>query len=98
MEKRITKGRKGSKTSVLVTIGIFVVGGVLLFTLVGLVSDIKAAKAAYSADEAYEANLVANNDELKMLLSGDDYIQRIARDKYGFVLPGEDVFVDISGN
>lgn len=97
MENRMSKGRKKSKTSILVTVGIFVVGGALLFTLLGLVSDIRAAKAAYSVDKAYHDRINANNEELKMLLSGDDYVERIARE-YGFILPGEEVFEDVSGN
>ncbi len=97
MGKRISKG-KNSKTSILVTIGIFVVGGVLLFTLLGLVSDIRAAKEETSILQAQLDNTNANNNELKVLLSGDDYIERIARDKYGFILPGEEVYEDISGN
>lgn len=97
MGKRISKARN-SKTSILVTIGIFVVGGVLLFTLLGLVSDIRAAKEETSILQAQLDNTNANNNELKVLLSGDDYIERIARDKYGFILPGEEVYEDISGN
>ena len=97
MEKRIKKG-KSSKTSVLVTIGIFVVGGVLLFTLLGLVSDIRAAKEETSVLQAQLDNTNANNNELKALLSGDDYVERIARDKFGYILPGEEVYEDISGN
>ena len=98
MENKMSQGRKKSKTSVLVTIAIFAVGGVLLFSLFGLVSDIRAAKEQYSLAQAQLDKINANNSELKVLLSGDDYVQRIARDKYGFILPGEEVFVDISGN
>lgn len=94
----MSQGRKKSKTSFLVTIAIFVVGGVLLFTLLGLVSDIRAAREQYSLAQAELDRINANNNELRVLLSGDDYVQRIARDKYGFILPGEEVFVDISGN
>ena len=94
----MSQGRKKSKTSVLVTIAIFVVGGVLLFTLLGLVSDIRAAREQYTLAQAQLDRINANNDELRMLLSGDDYVQRIARDKYGFILPGEEVFEDVSGN
>lgn len=94
----MSQGRKKSKTSVLVTIAIFVVGGVLLFTLLGLVSDIRAAKEKNSLAQAQLDRINASNNELRVLLSGDDYVQRIARDKYGFILPGEEVFVDISGN
>lgn len=98
MEKMMSKGRKKSKTSILVTIGIFVVGGVLLFTLLGLVSDIKAAKEEFSVAQAKLDSINASNDELKVLLSGDDYVQRIARDKYGYIMSGEEVFEDISGS
>ena len=94
----MSQGRKKSKTSFLVTIAIFVVGGVLLFTLLGLVSDIRAAREQYSLAQAELDRINANNNELRVLLSGDDYVQRIARDKYGFILPGEEVFEDISGN
>lgn len=98
MEKKMSQGRKKAKTSVLVTIAIFVVGGVLLFTLFGLVSDIREAREQYSLAQAELDKINASNDELRVLLSGDDYVQRIARDKYGFILPGEEVFIDTSGN
>ena len=98
MEKRMSRGRKKSKSSVLLTIAIFVVGGVLLFTLLGLVSDITEAKERYALAQAQLDKLNANNEELRVLLSGDDYVERIARDKYGFILPGEEVFEDVSGN
>ncbi len=98
MEKISGKGRKKSKTSILVTIGIFVVGGVLLFTLLGLVSEIREKKDELSLAQAYYDNVTAVNNEFKALLSSDDYVQTIARDKHGFILPGEEVFVDISGN
>ena len=97
MEKRMSKGRKNSKTSILVTIGIFVVGGVLLFTLVGLVSDIRAAKQEYSFDQAQLDNLHANNDELEIRLSDDGYVEGIAREN-GYILSGEEVYEDVSGN
>lgn len=92
------RGRTKSKTSVLVTIAIFVVGGALLFMLLGLVSDIRAAREQYNIAQAQLDRINANNDELRVLLSGDDYVERIARDKYGFILPGEEVFEDVSGN
>ncbi|MBR5773302.1 MAG: septum formation initiator family protein [Clostridia bacterium] len=98
MEKRMRRGRTKSKRSVLVTIAIFVVGGMLLFTLLGLVSDIRAAKEQYSLAQAQLDRINASNEELRVLLSGDDYVERIARDKYGFILPGEEVFIDVSGN
>lgn len=98
MEKVMRKGRKKSKTSILVTIGIFAVGGVLLFTLLGLVSDIRAAREEYSLAQAHYNSVIASNEEKKVLLSSDDYVQRIARDKYGYIMSGEEVFEDISGS
>jgi cell division protein FtsB len=39
------------------------------------------------------------NDELSRILSGDeqDIIERVARDKYGYAMPNERVFIDMSG-
>ena len=93
------KGRKAKgKKSVLVTALICAVAAWLLFQLVGYIFDIRLAKEELAAAQGQYDRISASNEELKLLLSGDDYIERIARDKYGFILPGEEVFIDISGN
>ena len=100
MEKRMSQGRKKEKrkTSILVTALICAVAGWLMFQLIGYVSDIRVANERLAAAQGQYDRISASNEELKLLLSGDDYIERIAREKYGFILPGEEVFEDISGN
>lgn len=42
----------------------------------------------------------AQNDELQRALEADNedaYIERVAREKLGYALPGERVYVDVSG-
>ncbi len=40
------------------------------------------------------------NEKMRLALEEDDpeYIEQIAREEFGYVKPGEKVFVDISGN
>lgn len=42
---------------------------------------------------------VAKNDRLQSIVDSDDksdYIEQVAREKLGFVLPGEKVFYDVT--
>ena len=42
----------------------------------------------------------AANEELRRVLDSDDeaaYMERVARDKLGYILPGEHIYVDMSG-
>ena len=69
------------------------------FTLVSLQIQIseKKAEQAMLATQIEEQTL--RNAEVKALLesdNSDEYVARIARDKLGYVSPGERVFVDIS--
>lgn len=41
------------------------------------------------------------NEQMKTLLDSENenaYIEKVARDKYGYAYPGERIYVDISGN
>ncbi len=103
MEKRMSQGREKkvkqkAKTSILLTVLICGLIGALGFHLISLRSEINAAKEQLASAQGQYDRISASNEELKLLLSGDDYIERIARDKYGFILPGEEVYEDISGN
>ena len=51
--------------------------------------------------KASTAQQVKENEEMKNLLgleNEDAYIEKIARDKYGYAYPEERIYVDISGN
>ena len=69
------------------------------FTLVSLQIQISAKREEQAALQAQIEEQSLRNAEIEALLSSEDndeYIARIARDKLGYVSPGERVFVDIS--
>ena len=73
----------------------------IIVTMIQLQVDIKARQDELAAIEAQCQQQELNNDELERLLaSGDDmqYIERIARETLGYVMPDERVFIDMSGS
>ena len=69
------------------------------FTLVSLQIQISAKREEQAALQAQIEEQSLRNAEIEALLNSEDndeYIARIARDKLGYVAPGERVFVDIS--
>lgn len=48
--------------------------------------------------QVYEKQL--ENKEMERLLASDDkaYVERIAKDEYGYAYPNESVYIDTSGN
>ncbi len=69
------------------------------FTLVSLQIRIGSKEEEQKLLEAQVEEQSLRNAEIEALLNSeenDEYIARIARDKLGYVLPGERVFVDIS--
>ena len=69
------------------------------FTLVSLQIQISAKREEQAALRAQIEEQTLRNAEIEAILNNEDndeYIARIARDKLGYVSPGERVFVDIS--
>ena len=69
------------------------------FTLVSLQIQISAKREEQAALRAQIKEQTLRNAEIEAILNNEDndeYIARIARDKLGYVSPGERVFVDIS--
>ena len=91
--------KKTRSYSFILTLAIMAVIGYFVISLISLQME-KSEKAQQVAQA--EASLVASqerNEELQNVISeGDDsaYIERIARDVLGYVLPGERVYYDIS--
>ena len=58
------------------------------------------APAAENLTQQVAAQEAANTELQRTLDSGDEaaYMERIARDKLGYVLPGEHIYVDMSGD
>ncbi len=69
------------------------------FTLVSLQIQIGAKREEQQALQKQIEEQGLRNAEIEALLNSeenDEYIARIARDKLGYISPGERVFVDIS--
>ena len=69
------------------------------FTLVSLQLQIAEKKEEQALLQAQIEEQELRNAEIKALLeseNSDDYVARIAREKLGYISPGERVFVDIS--
>lgn len=100
-EQNTQKGseKKKRSTSFFLTLAIIAVIGYFVISLVSL--QIEKNEKAQQVAQAQQvlAEKQEKNDELQSVLSdGDDsaYIERIARDVLGYVLPGERVYYDIS--
>ena len=69
------------------------------FTLVSLQLQIAEKKEEQALLQAQIEEQELRNAEIRALLeseNSDDYVARIAREKLGYISPGERVFVDIS--
>ena len=92
-------GKKTRSTSFILTLAIIVVIGYFVISLVSLQMEKNDKAQQVAQAQATLAEKQEKNDQLKSVLEdGDDsdYIERIARDVLGYVLPGERVYYDIS--
>ena len=73
--------------------------GYFVISLVSLQIEIKDKSQQVSdAKQVYEEKVLENEELESFLNEGDEsaYIERIARDVLGYVLPGERVYYDVS--
>ena len=80
--------------------GLICACGYLCVALVFAQIDIVSKRQQLNNLEQQAEAQQAANEELRLVLdSGDEvaYMERIARDKLGYVLPGEHIYVDMSG-
>ncbi|MBO4446125.1 MAG: septum formation initiator family protein [Clostridia bacterium] len=91
--------KKTRSTSFFLTLAIIVVIGYFVISLVSLQMEKNEKAQQVAQAKATLAEKQEKNDQLSSVLEdGDDsaYIERIARDVLGYVLPGERVYYDIS--
>ena len=65
-------------------------------------TQVKIGKLKKEQEESQQQIVLQQlkNEKMRLALEEDDpeYIEQIAREEFGYVKPGEKVFVDISGN
>lgn len=101
MAHRARKQQKKSGFSALaLRIGLICVFGYLCISLVFAQIDIVSKRQQLENLSQQAETQQAANDELRRVLDSSDeaaYMERIAREKLGYVLPGEHIYVDMSG-
>ena len=93
------KKEKKNSRSFILTLAIIAVMGYFVISLVSLQMDIRDKQQEVAEAQQVQQEKQAENEELENFLAeGDEssYIERIARDVLGYVLPGERVYYDIS--
>ena len=95
----MVKKRKKNNRSFFLTLALIAIIGYFAISLVSLQIEIKDKSQQVSdAKQVYEEK-VLENEELESFINESDesdYIERIARDVLGYVLPGERVYYDVS--
>ena len=98
--KPVTKKNKFSVKKIIVIVALAVFILYILVSVITINIDIKKRKTELAQlNEQLETQQILNSELSDMIDSGEveDYLVRIAREKYGYVFPDEEVYVDISG-
>jgi cell division protein DivIC len=92
-------GKRKQTKSFILTLGIILLVGYFVITIVGNVLSYKERQGELEQkNAAYEAQ-IEENDRLQEIVNSEDksdYIEKVAREKLGFIMPGEKVFYDVT--
>lgn len=90
--------RKQTRSFVL-TLGLVLLVGYFVITIIGLQLSIKERQDVLEQKNAAYEQQLEQNDRLQSIVDSEDkseYMEQIAREKLGFVMPGEKVFYDVT--
>ncbi len=96
--KKKTK-KKGSDRSFILTLALVAIIVYFTISLVSLQIQINQKKQEVEAAKITLSEVQSENEDLKVLQDMEDdesYMEKIARDVLGYVLPGESVYYDVS--
>lgn len=98
-QKMKAKRRKKQKHSFILGLALLLAAGYFAINLIGAQLEIRnKEKEAAAVRAQYEAQ-VAENERLQAIVDGGneaEYIERVAREKLGYVMPNEKVYYDIT--
>lgn len=92
---------KKQKRSFIVSFCIIALCAYFAVSLISVNKEIAAVKKEIAVAQQANARQVAENEKLRDDMSSgdiDEYVEKVARDKFGFVMPGERVYYDVSVN
>ncbi|MCR4594231.1 MAG: septum formation initiator family protein [Clostridiales bacterium] len=93
------KNSKRPKISFILVLGLILLTGYFIISIVGLRIDIKERREVLKETQQQLKEKEQQNERLQAILDAEDkksYIEQVARDKLGYVMPGEKVFYDIT--
>ncbi len=95
-----TKKPKRKQTrSFILTLGIILLVGYFVITIIGLQISIRERKGVLEQKEQEYKDQVELNNRYQAIVDNDDkseFMEQIAREQLGFVMPGEKVFYDVT--
>ncbi len=92
---------KKERRSFIVVFFAIVLSACFAISLFSIIKDINDVKKEIAAVDEVKAEQEAENEALRDKINDgdkDEYVEEIARDKLGYVMPGERVYQDISVN
>ena len=99
MAKAAQKNRRTRKKSFILTLGLVLLIGYFVITFLSLQLSIKERSSVLEQKNVAYQQQVAENERLKSVVESEDkseYIEQVAREKLGYVMPGEKVFYDVT--
>lgn len=99
MAKAAQKNRRTRKKSFILTLGLVLLIGYFVITFFSLRLSIKERRSVWEQKNVAYQQQVAENERLKSIVESEDkseYIEQVAREKLGYVMPGEKVFYDVT--
>jgi cell division protein FtsB len=99
MAKTKTAGKKKQSKSFILTLGLILLVGYFVITIIGHFIEIKESNAELEQQQQILEQQLAENAYLKEVVDSDDkseYIEQVAREQLGFGLPNEKVFYDVT--
>ncbi len=99
MAKAKTAGKKKQSKSFILTLGLVLLVGYFVITIIGHFIEIKESNAELEQQKQILEQQLAENEQLKEIVESDDkseYIEQVAREQLGFGLPNEKVFYDVT--
>lgn len=92
------KKRKQQKSFIL-TLALVLLVGYFIITIISLQVEIRDRKEVKEQLDIEYEQILADNERLQAIVDSEDkgdYMEQIAREKLGFVMPNEKVFYDIT--
>lgn len=99
MAKAAQKNRRIRKKSFILTLGLVLLIGYFVITFLSLQLSIKERRSVLEQKNVAYQQQLAENERLKSVVESEDkseYIEQVAREKLGYVMPGEKVFYDVT--